>query len=312
MISFIARWHSAAKARVPVIRVFIWSPPAYGSNFLYMNYIELSLEADPEYVEILIAELSDIDYESFVETDEGVNAYIEEPRFDQAALDEIIAKYEPQTAIAFSVKTLEKENWNKEWESNYETIEVLDQVRVRASFHEPDPSFPYELQINPKMSFGTGHHETTWLVMAEQLSLPHEGADLMDVGSGTGILGVLGKKLGAATVLAFDIEEWAVENAKENVELNNVSEGFEVFLGTIDDVDERKSFDGILANINRNILLQQMESYTRHLKEAGWMVISGFYEADAPGLIAVGEELGLKLRSTNVRNDWATVTFLKL
>ncbi len=277
-----------------------------------MNYIELSLEIDPEYVEILIAELAEIDYESFVETDEGINAYIEEPRFDQVALHEVIAKYEGQTAIAFSVKTLEKENWNKEWESNYETIEVKDRVRVRASFHEPDPSFPYELLINPKMSFGTGHHETTWLVMAEQLSLPHEGADLMDVGSGTGILGILGKKLGATAVLAFDIEEWAVENAKENVALNNVSEGFEVFLGTIGDVDERKRFDGILANINRNILLQEMESYSKHLKEGGWMVISGFYQADAPGLIALGEQLGLKLLRTNVRNDWAAVSFTKL
>ncbi len=277
-----------------------------------MNYIELSLEIDPEYVEILIAELAEIDYESFVETDEGVNAYIEEPRFDQAALHDVITKYEPQTAIAFSVKTLEKENWNKEWESNYETIEVMDQVRVRASFHEPDPSFPYELLINPKMSFGTGHHETTWLVMAEQLSLPHEGADLMDVGSGTGILGILGRKLGAEAVLAFDIEEWAVENAKENVALNNVSEGFEVFLGTIDDVDGKKRFDGILANINRNILLQEMESYTKRLKEGGWMVISGFYQADAPDLIALGEQLGMTLLRTNVRNDWAAATLTKL
>ncbi|ODS78953.1 MAG: ribosomal protein L11 methyltransferase [Cytophagaceae bacterium SCN 52-12] len=277
-----------------------------------MNYIELSLEIDPEYVEILIAELAEIDYESFVETDEGVNAYIEAPRFDQVALHEVIAKYEEQTAIAFSVKTLEKENWNKEWESNYETIEVEDKVRVRASFHEPDPSFPYELLINPKMSFGTGHHETTRLVMSEQLSLPHEGADLMDVGSGTGILGILGKKLGAETVLAFDIEEWAVENAKENVALNNVSEGFEVFLGTIGDVGERKGFDGILANINRNILLQEMESYSKRLKAGGWMVISGFYRADAPGLIALGEQLGLKLLRTNYRNDWAAVSFMKL
>lgn len=276
-----------------------------------MNYIELSLQTDPEYVEILIAELAELDYESFVETDEGVNAYIEEPRFDQAALLEVIAKYEPRTAIAFSVKTLEKENWNKEWESNYETIEVMDQVRVRASFHEPDPSFPYELQINPKMSFGTGHHETTWLVMAAQLSLPHEGADLMDVGSGTGILGILGKKLGAATVLAFDIEEWAVENAKENVGLNNVSDGFEVFLGTIGDVDNAKSFDGILANINRNILLQEMESYSKHLKAGGWMIISGFYQADAPDLVSLGERLGLKLLTTSVRNDWAAVAFTK-
>lgn len=284
----------------------------YGFLFVRsMNYIELSLELDPEYVEILVAELAEIDYESFVETDEGLNAYIGEPRFDETALREIIRKYEPQTAIAFSVKTLEKENWNQAWESNYETIEVLDRVRVRASFHEPDPGFPYELQINPKMSFGTGHHETTWLVMAEQLSLPHEGLDLMDVGSGTGILGILGKKLGAASVLAFDVEEWAVENARENVELNEVGEGFEVFLGTIEDVGGERIFDGILANINRNILLQEMPSYNQHLKKGGWMVISGFYEADAPALKELGEKLGLRVAGTHIRNEWAAVTFEK-
>lgn len=276
-----------------------------------MNYIELSLELDPDFSEILIAELAEIEYESFVETDEGLNAYIEEPKFDQKALDEVIAKYRPQTAIAFSVKTLEKENWNQTWESNYETIEVMDQIRVRASFHDPDPNFPYELQINPKMSFGTGHHETTWLVMAEQLKLPHKGADLMDVGSGTGILGILGKMLGAASVLAFDIEEWAVENAKENVSLNGVEDGFEVFQGTITDVAGEKMFDGILANINRNILLDEMSLYNSHLKKGGWLVISGFYEADAPGLALCGEDLGLKVVRTNLRNEWATITFLK-
>lgn len=276
-----------------------------------MNYIELTLVLDAEYTEILIAELADIEFESFVETEEGLNAYIEESQFDREALEAVVAKYTPQTAIAFSVKTLEKENWNETWERNYETIEVLDQIRVRASFHEPDPNFPYELQINPKMSFGTGHHETTWLVMAEQLQLPHEGADLMDVGSGTGILGILGMKLGASSVVAFDIEEWAVENAVENAELNGVSEGFEVFQGTIADVAEERVFDGILANINRNILLEQMSSYTARLKAGGWLVISGFYEIDAPALASCAEGLGLTVEKTSIRNEWATMTLRK-
>lgn len=276
-----------------------------------MSYIELALELDPEYVEILIAELAEIDYESFMETDTGLNAYIEAPRFDQEALQALVDKYRDQVAIAYSVQTLEKENWNQAWESNYEPIEVRDQIRVRASFHEPDSRFPYELLINPKMSFGTGHHETTWLVMSAQLGLPHEGAELMDVGSGTGILGILGKKLGAKSVLAFDIEDWAVENAIENADLNNVSEGFEVFLGTIENVDVNRRFDGILANINRNILLREMEAYNRHLKPGGWMIISGFYEADAPGLARHGESLGLTIVNSQTRNDWAAITFRK-
>lgn len=276
-----------------------------------MSYIELALELDPEYVEILVAELAEIDYESFMETDTGLNAYIEAPRFDQEALQALVDKYRDQVAIAFSVQTLEKENWNQAWESNYEPIEVRDQIRVRASFHEPDSRFPYELLINPKMSFGTGHHETTWLVMSAQLGLPHEGVELMDVGSGTGILGILGKKLGAKSVLAFDIEDWAVENAMENAEQNNVSEGFEVFLGTIEKVDVNRRFDGILANINRNILLQEMEAYNRHLKPGGWMIISGFYEADAPGLAQHGESLGLTVVDSQTRNAWAAITFRK-
>jgi len=276
-----------------------------------MSYIELTLELDPDFIEILIAELAEIDYESFVETDNGFHAYIEADKFNELAVGELIDKYKTQVAIAYSLKTLEKENWNQTWESNYDSIEVLDQIRVRASFHDPDPRFPYELQINPKMSFGTGHHETTWLVMAEQLKLPHQGANLMDVGSGTGILGILGKKLGARYVLAFDIEEWAVENALENAELNEVSEDFEVFQGTISDVGEDKIFDGILANINRNILLREMKAYEKHLKPGGWMVISGFYEGDAPALRDHGHTLGLKPIRINVRNEWAVITFEK-
>lgn len=276
-----------------------------------MSYIELTLELDPDFIEILIAELAEIDYESFVETDNGFQAYIEADKFNELAVGELIDKYKTQVAIAYSLKTLEKENWNQTWESNYDSIEVLDQIRVRASFHDPDPRFPYELQINPKMSFGTGHHETTWLVMAEQLKLPHQGANLMDVGSGTGILGILGKKLGARYVLAFDIEEWAVENALENAELNDVIEDFEVFQGTISDVGEDKIFDGILANINRNILLSEMKAYEKHLKPGGWMVISGFYEGDATALRDHGHTLGLKPIRINVRNEWAVITFEK-
>lgn len=276
-----------------------------------MSYIELTLELDPDFIEILIAELAEIDYESFVETDNGFQAYIEADKFNELAVGELIDKYKTQVAIAYSLKTLEKENWNQTWESNYDSIEVLDQIRVRASFHDPDPRFPYELQINPKMSFGTGHHETTWLVMAEQLKLPHQGANLMDVGSGTGILGILGKKLGARYVLAFDIEEWAVENALENAELNDVSEDFEVFQGTISEVGEDKIFDGILANINRNILLREMKAYEKHLKPGGWMVISGFYEGDATALRDHGHTLGLKPIRINVRNEWAVITFEK-
>ena len=156
-----------------------------------MNYIELDLKVDPEFSEILMAELGEAGFESFVETDEGLLAYIQEEEFREEAITEITTKYLDLTTIAATWKSLERRNWNEEWEKSYEPIEVGDQVRVRATFHEPDPSFKYDLLIQPKMSFGTGHHETTWLVMNEQLSLPHERLSIMDVGCGTGILAIL-------------------------------------------------------------------------------------------------------------------------
>ena len=153
-----------------------------------MNYIELDLQTNPDFSEILMAELGEAGFESFVETDEGLLAYIPETDFEETKIVEIISRYQQITSIVSSWRSLERKNWNEEWEKSYDPIEVNNQVRVRATFHEPNPDFKYDLLIQPKMSFGTGHHETTWLVMNEQLSLPHEGLSIMDVGCGTGIL----------------------------------------------------------------------------------------------------------------------------
>ena len=148
-----------------------------------MNYIEVDLKVDADFSEILMAELGEAGFESFVETDEGLLAYIQENDFDEQNLHDLTAKYLELTTIAATWKSLERRNWNEEWEKSYEPIEVGDQIRVRATFHEPDPAFKYDLLIQPKMSFGTGHHETTWLVMNEQLSLPHNGP----IGNGCGL-----------------------------------------------------------------------------------------------------------------------------
>lgn len=276
-----------------------------------MNYVELSLTIAPDYTDILTAELAEVGYESFVETDEGLNAYITEDLFDEAALEAVIAKYQIFTAIAHSWKALEKKNWNEEWERSYEPIEVGTAVRVRAQFHEPDDRFTYDLLITPKMSFGTGHHATTWLVMNEQLSLPHTGLDIMDVGCGTGILAILGRKLGARSILAFDIDEWAVENTRENFALNGLEQDAEVFQGTITDVPLDRQFGGILANINRNILLSEIPRYVQHLLPGGWLVVSGFYEMDEPDIVQCALENGLTKVRTDTRHEWATVVFEK-
>jgi ribosomal protein L11 methyltransferase len=277
-----------------------------------MNYLEVDLKVDSEFSEILMAELGEVGFESFVETDEGLLAYIQEGDFDENNLNEITAKYQDLTTIAATWKSLERRNWNEEWEKSYEPIEVGDQIRVRATFHEPDPAFKYDLLIQPKMSFGTGHHETTWLVMNEQLSLPHEGLSVMDVGCGTGILAILASKLGASNLLGFDIDEWAVENTRENFAMNNLSATAEVFQGTITEVPAGQIFGGILANINRNILLSEIPKYVAHLSQGGWLVTSGFYETDQADIEQCAAESGLKKLRSNTRNQWATVVFEKL
>jgi ribosomal protein L11 methyltransferase len=276
-----------------------------------MNYVELELQLSSEFTEIITAELAEINFESFVETEEGIQAYIQEEFFVEADLNELLLKYQDITPIISTFQTLERKNWNAEWESSYQPIEVNGKIRVRATFHEVDPSFEYDLLIQPKMSFGTGHHETTWLVMNEQLSLPHQDLAIMDVGCGTGILTILAAKLGATNLLGFDIDEWAVENTQENFQMNALPKTAEVFQGTIDGVASDKMFGGILANINRNILLAEIPKYVQHLQPGGWLITSGFYETDQADIENCAFENGLKKVRSNTRNQWATVVFEK-
>ena len=278
-----------------------------------MNYIELHLTLSPDFADILTAELAELGFESFTETDEGLNAYIPENDFDADEVAELVARYQAQTAIAYTITSLEKKNWNAEWEQNYQPIEVVTEaasVRVRASFHEPDNRFTYDLLINPKMSFGTGHHETTHMMMQHQLGLDQTGKTVLDVGSGTGILAILAVKRGATDALAFDIEEWAVENAIENAALNHCPQ-VRVFDGTIDGVPADEQFDVVLANINRNVLLAEIPAYVAHLQQDGHLLVSGFYEHDATDIIQKAIESGLAMVTQLTRNQWASVLFRK-
>lgn len=279
-----------------------------------MNYLELQLTLSPDFADILVAELAELGFESFTETDTGLNAYIPETDYEADAVAALLARYQAQTAIAYAVHSLEKKNWNAEWEQNYQPIEVISgvvSVRVRASFHAPDPAFTYDLLINPKMSFGTGHHETTHMMMQQQLGLGHQNLAVLDVGSGTGILAILAIKLGARESLAFDIEEWAVENARENAALNHCPQ-VRVQGGTIADVPPHERFGLVLANINRNVLLAEIPAYTTYLEPGGHLLVSGFYEHDAPDIIDKATENGLTISTQLTRNEWASVLFEKI
>lgn len=273
------------------------------------NYFEARLTLNPDYNEILMAELGQIGYESFVETDEGLSAYITETDFDLEKLQQVVDEYQHLTSITFTYEQLETKNWNEEWERNYQPIEVAGQIRVRASYHAPDPAFRYDIVIDPKMSFGTGHHETTTLVMEQQLSLDHHDKSVLDVGSGTGILAILAEMLGATRLTAFDIEEWAYLNAVENAELNGCKH-ITVFQGTIEDCPA-STYDIVLANINRNILLREIPIYVQFLKSGGTLMVSGFYEFDINDIIQKAEEVELKLIAQKTLNQWAVLRFEK-
>ena len=270
------------------------------------TYIELRLELDPEYNEILMAELAEISFESFVEEENELLAYIPENDFSENAIKKIFTQF-PDFKVKYSFKTLETVNWNEEWEKNYQPIEVMNLVRVRASYHTQDPNFKYDIVIDPKMSFGTGHHETTTMVMQLQLGLNHNQKSVLDVGSGTGILAILAEKLGATQLTAFDIEEWAYLNATENITLNDCKH-INVFQGTINDCPIAQ-YDIVLANINRNILLAEIPTYTRFLTEDGTLIVSGFYENDAIDIIAKAKESGLYIVEQKILNQWAAIRF---
>ncbi|AFK02919.1 Ribosomal protein L11 methyltransferase [Emticicia oligotrophica DSM 17448] len=272
-----------------------------------MSYIELSLQIDLDFAEIMMAELAELGFESFIETEDGLEAYIQEDIFDDLAVKNLIETYAERTAISYSFKQMAKQNWNEEWEKNFQPISIGKDIYVRADFHEPQFGYRYEIIITPKMSFGTGHHETTSMVMEHQLNIPHENKKVLDVGTGTGILAVLAEKLGASYVSAFDIDEWSVENTTENIGLNNTNK-IEVRLGTIED-EPKDKYDIVLANINRNILLQQIPIYATFMSEGASLVISGFYESDIADIQVVAEKAGLKKVGQLSKNQWASVVF---
>ncbi len=283
-----------------------------------MEFIELRFILDTEFNEILVAELGEIGFESFIDTENGLNAYIQADLYDENNITEIAQTYQETFTFSFETIVVPKMNWNEEWEKNYPPIIVAEQCIVKASFHQIEQKYPYEITINPKMSFGTGHHETTALMLENQLSVNHKDKNIVDVGCGTGILAIMAYKLGAKSAVAFDIEEWAVENTKENFSLNNCPVDNQshnqshIFMGTIKDIDPKSSFDIVLANINRNVLLAEIPTYTQVLAENGFLLVSGFYEQDMEDISKVATSVGLQKISYKVKNNWTSIIFQKM
>lgn len=259
--------------------------------------------------EILAAALSEGNFESFEFSRSGFNAYVKKSEFSDEVIAELKEQY-PDIQFSYSQEEIGKQNWNREWEKNFAPVMIDDLCCIRASFH-PAPSPPVlDVIIEPKMSFGTGHHQTTWLMSRALFSLNLRGKSLLDVGCGTGVLAIIAKKLGSQLVIGIDIDEWSIENSRENRKANGLAkETIDFYQGSIASVEGE--YDYVLANINRNILMKEMGRYASHLKSGGQLLISGFFESDCEDLVQVAKQSGLTFRSKETRNEWALLSFEK-
>lgn len=272
-------------------------------------YIAYTFQVEPMQPasEILIAELGVAGFESFVETDNGIIAYIQKQDWNQSILDNIQILNSDEFTISFTSDEIEQTNWNQEWEKNFNPIIVDTLCTVRAPFHEK-PNTKYDIVIEPKMSFGTGHHETTHMMIQHILNNDFKNKSVLDMGCGTGVLAILSEMKGAKPIDAIDIDNWCYLNSLENVERNNCKH-ISVFEGDVS-LLEGKKYDIILANINRNILLKDIKVYASCLNKNGILFLSGFYRDDIPILEEECRKYMLKLNDKLERNNWVSLKFL--
>jgi ribosomal protein L11 methyltransferase len=275
------------------------------------NTLELSYHCKPEFAEIILAELAQIGFDYFMDgEDEGSYlAYGDEANFRPEALQELSADY-PMASLSYTWKSIPKENWNKEWESHYDPIEVAKDIYIRAHFHPAQSGFKHEIVITPKMSFGTGHHATTHQMLSLQLGIDHQGKSVLDVGTGTGILAIMAGKLGATEIVATDIDDWSIENSVENAQMNGF-DGIQFHKGTLSELDLNLQVDILLANINTHVLLEEMPLYARLLKPGGHLLLSGFYTPDAEAILAEALALQVYPITQTEREKWAALHLQK-
>lgn len=273
------------------------------------NVVKLKLNPLEPFRDLLVYALGDEgEYDSFENTERGLDAYVPTSKYDEGALRRAIEENCGGCGVEYEVEELEDKDWNAEWERGHEAVLVEGFCWVRAPFHPHRDDVEYEIEIEPKMSFGTGHHATTYMMLTWLRDMDLGGRSVLDMGCGTAVLAILARKRGAGYVEAVDVDEWAWRNAGENVERNGCGE-IVCRLGDATTLGNERRFDVILANINRNILLNDMPAYVRTLKPGGRLVMSGFYESDIPMLQAGGEGLGLRLESQRTKDNWASLVF---
>ena len=275
----------------------------YELKFTYNSPVDKSIIND-----VLAAELGEIGFESFVESEDGIWAYISKHLYDETVLKGKLKEFPIQNVgIHFAKQFVESKDWNEEWEKNYfKPIRIGDECIIRASFHEPEPGYAFNIIIDPKMAFGTGNHETTFLMISEMLKLDLGGKDLLDMGCGTAVLAILAKMKKASKVVGIDIDEWAYNNAQENIHLNHTDD-IQLALGGAEQIPTFGTFDVVFANINRNILLNDMRHYARNMKPGALLFMSGFYTQDIPSIKAECERNGLNFLSYTEKNNWVAV-----
>jgi len=275
-----------------------------------MTYAEVRFRVKPqnEGFQILLAQLSELPFDSFVEESSHLKAYIKIKDISEEKIKSCQIFSNPDFDVEYSIHDIEDVNWNQEWEDNFKPVEIASNCVIRAPFHEPF-NVDYELIIEPKMSFGTGHHGTTHLMLEQILEENFEGKSVLDMGCGTGVLSILSEKRGAKHILAIDIDEWCYLNTQENNNRNNCK-NIEVRQGSVEVIEGE--FDVILANINRNILMQHLPLYLKHMKANAKIYLSGFYEDDFKFIDAKCAELGLKYVKHQLKNDWVCANYVKV
>ena len=273
-----------------------------------VTYIQLNLTIQPVESgrEVVLAVLSELGFESFVERERGLEAYIQESDWTPDLLDALYPLSENGFDIGWSLLAIPPENWNAVWESDFQPIVIEDKCAVRAHFHDPI-DVPYELVITPKMSFGTGHHQTTYMMLNYLLQHPPKGHSLLDMGCGTGVLAILAEKLGAVSINAIDVEPWCYQNTVENIATNGCK-NITPAEGDRSQIPP-KEFNTILANINMNVLLLDIPLYAEQLKEDGSLFLSGFFTQDIPAIESKANQYGLKLVDYQNKDNWVAAHF---